>query len=125
MATAAKDITGPACPRVARRGRADGRLAIDAATHHARGGPEIDLDALAQQHLGAIAGAFAVVALLLLAGLLLQARRIGRLSRRLDGLTRGSDGASLEAVLGQHLERVRSVVRDLDRLDNRTSAVER
>ena len=65
------------------------------------------------------------MALVLAIGLVLEARRIGRLSRRLDALTRGSDGGSLEAVLGQHLERVRAVVRDLDRLDNRTSAVER
>jgi hypothetical protein len=57
-------------------------------------------------------------------GLLWQARRIDRLSRRLDALARGGDGASLEAVLGEHLERVRAVVRDVDRLENRTSSVE-
>ncbi len=56
--------------------------------------------------------------------LLVQARRIRRLSRRLDALVRGAEGASLEAVLGEHLDRVRDVVRELDRLENRTSAVE-
>jgi len=65
------------------------------------------------------------VALVLAVGLLWQARRIDRLSRRLDGLTRGADGGSLEAVLGQHLERVRAVVRDVDQLENRTAVVER
>lgn len=65
-----------------------------------------------------------MVAIVLALVALVQARRIGRLSRRLDALTQGGDGASLEAVIAQHLERVRVVVRDLDRLENRTSAVE-
>lgn len=40
-------------------------------------------------------------------------------------MTQGSDGASLEAILGQHLERVHAVVRDVNRLDARTAVVER
>jgi hypothetical protein len=56
---------------------------------------------------------------------IVQARRIGSLSRRLEGLTRGESGESLEAVLGQHLERVRGVMRDMDRLEARTAIVER
>ena len=51
--------------------------------------------------------------------------RVGRLGRRLDALTRGSDEGSLEAVLGQHLDRVRRVSRDLDDVAGRTSALER
>ncbi|HJW23152.1 MAG TPA: DUF4446 family protein [Candidatus Limnocylindrales bacterium] len=65
-----------------------------------------------------------ILVIVLALGLLAQAWRVSRLSKRLDGLTQGADGASLEAVLGQHLERVRSVVRDLDRLESRTSVVE-
>jgi hypothetical protein len=66
-----------------------------------------------------------VVLVAVLALLLVLVRRVGRLGRRLDLLTRGSDESSLEAVLGQHLDRVRRVVRDVDELGNRTSAVER
>lgn len=50
--------------------------------------------------------------------------RVGRLSRRLEQLTRGSDEGNLEAVLGQHLERVRKVVRDVDDVAARTTAIE-
>jgi hypothetical protein len=55
----------------------------------------------------------------------LQARRLRRLARRLEGLTQSEEGGSLEAILGQHLERVRAVIRDVDRLDERTVALER
>lgn len=57
--------------------------------------------------------------------MLVQARRVRRLARRLDALTAGSDGASLEAILGQHLERVHGVVRDVNRLEARTVVLER
>jgi hypothetical protein len=65
----------------------------------------------------------AAVAVLLVLVLLL-ARRVSSLSRRLAGLTRGSDGRSLEAVLDAHLERVHGVARDVDDLTNRTDALE-
>jgi hypothetical protein len=39
-------------------------------------------------------------------------------------VTAGADGTSIEAVLGEHLERVRSVSRGVDQLENRTAAVE-
>ncbi len=48
-----------------------------------------------------------------------------RLAHRLDQLTRGADEGSLEAVLGQHLERVRRVARDVDDVAARTSTLER
>ena len=51
--------------------------------------------------------------------------RVRRMSRRLELLTRGSDEGSLEAVLGQHLDRVRRVARDLDDVSGRTTALER
>lgn len=52
-------------------------------------------------------------------------RRIGRLGRRFESITRGSDEQSLEAVLGSHLERVRQVVRDVDLIGARTAVTER
>jgi Protein of unknown function (DUF4446) len=67
--------------------------------------------------------AIVVVALALVAMVL--TRRVGRLSRRIEKLTRGSDETSLEAVLGSHLERVRQVVRDVDQVAARTAALER
>lgn len=67
----------------------------------------------------------AVGLIVVLLGLILVARRSARLGRRVDRLTSGDDGSSLEAVLGQHLERVRSVMREVERLDARTASVER
>ena len=52
-------------------------------------------------------------------------RRSRKLGRRLESLTQGQDGASLEAVLGSHLERVRKVVNDVDTVAARTALVER
>jgi hypothetical protein len=71
-----------------------------------------------------VVGLLAAVAILVVASLVLL-RRSRRLSRRLDAITRGSDAQSLEAVLGSHLERVRAVVVDVDRLAARTALVER
>jgi Protein of unknown function (DUF4446) len=50
--------------------------------------------------------------------------RIRSVDRRLGGLTRGETGGSLEAILDAHLERVATVVRDVDRLSGRTTALE-
>jgi hypothetical protein len=66
-----------------------------------------------------------VAILILLVLAIVEVRHIGALSRRLDNLTRGESGESLESVLGQHLERVRAVMRDIDRLDARTATIER
>jgi len=67
----------------------------------------------------------AIIALVLLVAILLLVRRTRRLAARLDSLTRGSDAASLESVLGGHMERVRQVVRDVEGVSSRTAAVER
>lgn len=56
--------------------------------------------------------------------MLVQARRLARLGRRLDGLTRGSDGRSLEAILDAHLDKVIAVAGALDTLAARSSALE-
>jgi len=55
---------------------------------------------------------------------IVQTRRISRLGRRLDGITRGADGRSLEAVLDAHLDKVFSVVRDVDELSARSAMLE-
>ena len=51
-------------------------------------------------------------------------RRSRRLDRRLESLTRGSDDDSLETVLGGHMDRVRQVVREIEAVSARTTAVE-
>lgn len=71
-----------------------------------------------------MAGLLAVVALLIVLAFVLL-RRSGRMSGRLETITRGSDDQSLEAILGSHLERVRNVVRDVDQLAARTAILER
>jgi hypothetical protein len=53
-----------------------------------------------------------------------QARRIGRLRRQLDGLTRGGDGANLGDVLDAHLDKVYAVARELDDLSARSAILE-
>jgi hypothetical protein len=65
----------------------------------------------------------AVLVLLLL--IVVQSFRIRWLGRRLEALTGGSDGGSLEGVLGGHLERVRKAVGDVERVAVRTTTVER
>ena len=70
-------------------------------------------------------GGLLVVVLVLVVAIALLARRLGRLGRRIESLTRGSDAQSLEAVLGSHLERVRQVVHDVDQVATRTSAIEK
>lgn len=62
--------------------------------------------------------------LLLLLLTFVQARRLGRLRRRLDGLTRGADGESLDQVLHAHLDKVYGVARELDELAARSAVVE-
>jgi hypothetical protein len=55
---------------------------------------------------------------------LAQARGLRRLGRRLDGLTRNSDGRSLEAVLDAHLNKVYAVAGELDDLAARSAILE-
>ena len=68
--------------------------------------------------------ALAAITLLLLLAVLWLGRRVSRLGRRLEGLTRGADGASLEQVVGAHFERVAAVTRDVERLGERATALE-
>lgn len=61
---------------------------------------------------------------MLLVLVVVQTRRISRLGRRLDGITRGADGRSLEAVLDAHLDKVFSVAREVDELSARSAVLE-
>lgn len=74
-----------------------------------------------------VAGVLVVLGLLvvlLLVALLVQTRRLARLTARVDGLTRGVDGHSLESVLDTHLQTVFRVARDLDALSARATNLE-
>lgn len=53
-----------------------------------------------------------------------QGRRISRLRRRLDGITRGAEGRNLEAILEAHLDKVFAVARELDELAARSAVLE-
>lgn len=59
-----------------------------------------------------------------LAALAWQARRISGLRDRLDRITRGADGRSLEAVLEAHLDKVFAVSNELDELSARAAVLE-
>jgi Protein of unknown function (DUF4446) len=65
-----------------------------------------------------------VAGLLLLLLAILEARRIARLQERLEGLTRGASGRSIEAILEAHLDRVFQVARELDELSARSAVLE-
>ncbi len=79
---------------------------------------------LVRDNLTAIVLAGSVGLLLAALALVWLVLRAGRLQARLDGLTRGAEGASLEAVLDRHLETVFRVARDVDRLETRAAALE-
>ncbi len=72
-------------------------------------------------NLGAIV--LVLAGLCLLTIVMLQSLQISRLKQRIDALTGGEEG-DLEAVLGQHLEIVHEVGRDLDELTARTAVLE-
>ena len=84
----------------------------------------IDLNATVQPYLGAIVVGLAAVTALLLVIVLLLARRVGRVDKRLRGITRGEEGESLEGVLGAHLEKVYVLSREVERLTARTGTLE-
>jgi hypothetical protein len=64
------------------------------------------------------------VTLLLVLGVVWLLIRTGRLARRLDSLTRGAAGDSLEHTLSRHLDRVDAVVQAIDELEARAAVME-
>ena len=77
-----------------------------------------------ESNLGPIVVGLVVVDLVLLVLVVAQSARIGRVRRRLEGITRGEHGRSLEAILDAHLDRVHGVARELDELTARTVILE-
>jgi len=90
----------------------------------AREGHAIDLDALVKPLLGAIVVGLVITVAILLVGMLSLVRRTSRLRARLDALTRGEDGDSIEDVIDSHLDRVQAMARGVDDLTARTRALE-
>jgi Protein of unknown function (DUF4446) len=86
--------------------------------------PAIDLNALVAPNVGAAIVGLGLAVLILLVVTIVQTRRVGRMRRQLDGLTRGSDGADLGAVLDAHLNKVYAVARELDELSARSAILE-
>ena len=102
-------------------------LGIDAEAGPARLDPEdpaIDLNAAVAPVMGAAIVGLAGVTVLLLILLIFVARQTGRLRRRLDVLTRGAEGGSLDSVLDAHLQQVFRVARELDELSARSAVLE-
>ena len=74
--------------------------------------------------LAALGGALFVLAIANLAATIVYTRQVRRLSQRLDAVTRGSDGRSLEGVLDAHLQRVYNVVRDVESIQARSKVLD-
>ena len=55
---------------------------------------------------------------------IIQARRIGHLGDRIEGITRGERGHSLESILDAHIDKVYAVVAELDELAARSAVLE-
>ncbi len=87
--------------------------------------PTIDASSVISDNLALVVGLLAILALVGLLGVVWVARRITALETRLAMLTRGGDGTSLEAILGQHLGTVERVAGDVDALGARTAILER
>jgi hypothetical protein len=86
---------------------------------------EPDLAALLGRAAPVLVAVALVLALLALIAALAQARNVGRLRRRLDALSRGGDGRSLESVMQESLWRVDELARALHALDGRVVDLER
>jgi hypothetical protein len=112
--------------RIHRRpGRVPGeRPALDSADTSAGGAP-IDLNRLFGDNLTLLVGLLALALLLVVILLVVVWRRTRRLGLRLEGLTRGSDERSLEAILEAHLTKVHQVIKELDHVEARTAVLER
>ncbi len=100
---------------------AQARLLDSGATH---GGTAIDLNALVTPSIGLIVAILIVAVVVLAVLVIVLLRRSSRLDARLTGMTRGSEGRSLEAVLDAHLDKVFAVGKGLDDVAARTAVLE-
>jgi uncharacterized protein DUF4446 len=83
-----------------------------------------DLNAFVAPYVGIVLVVLAAACIALLVAVVLLARRLQRLDRRLAGVTRGADGRSLESILDAHLDKVYAVARELDELAARSAVLE-
>jgi hypothetical protein len=90
----------------------------------AREAPTIDLNAIVAANIGLLVAGLALALLISIVWLVVQWRRLGRLDLRLQDLTRGSDGESLEGVLNWYFDAVGRVADDVDKLAGRTATLE-
>jgi hypothetical protein len=81
------------------------------------------VSAFVQDNLAPIVLVLAGAGAIMLAGLAVQARRVAELRRRLDVLTRGDDGRSLQAVLESELGRLDAMSAEVNRLTGRADAL--
>jgi Protein of unknown function (DUF4446) len=102
-------------------GRRRGRLTAHSTRPEDR---PIDLNALVEPVLGAVVLGLGLAVLVLLLLAVVQARQVRRLRRRLDGLTRGAHGSSLDGVLEAQVDKVYAVARELDELSARAAVLE-
>jgi len=79
---------------------------------------------LIQDNLGPVVGVLVALLVASLGGLVIVARRLADLRGRLDALTRGDDGRSLQGVLESHVGRVVEVGAEVGRLGGRTATLE-
>lgn len=118
--------TGPAEGRVMPPTRArplaeEGRL-LDSARRTED--PLDALNSLVSPSIGAISVVLALACLLLVVAVVALVRRTSRLERRLQGVTRGAEGQSLESVLDAHLDKVYAVSNEVDELVARAAVLE-
>ncbi len=88
--------------------------------------PTVDeLTQMVAQSLGTVTIALSVVILGLVVVVLVLIRRVSRLGARIEKLTAGGDGNSLEATLDAHIDKVYAVARQVGELESRTGVLER
>jgi hypothetical protein len=82
------------------------------------------LSALAQPALVLLGILILLLAVANLAATFVFSRQVKELARRLDAVTRGAEGRSLEGVLDSHLQRVYNVARDVETIQARAKALD-
>ena len=82
------------------------------------------LNSLVSPSIGAVSIVLAIACLLLVVAVVALLRRTSRLDRRLQGLTRGAEGQSLESILDAHLAKVHVLAGEVDQLTPRATSME-
>jgi HAMP domain-containing protein len=77
-----------------------------------------------EPRLGLIVGLLALLVIVAFLLLAIQARRLGRLRRRLDLATSGEEGRSIEGTLDAYLDKTLRVARAVEGLESRTAVLE-